>query len=121
MPNIVKVFNPNLIGYAYGDSLAEERFSQFNVAEVGALARDLPFMAKELVKRIKTDERVNVTEDWKVNCERKKTEFRSFSREKNYRKTYQLSSGLDDNHNDGFEYVLLAIVLRRHDRTGRKP
>lgn len=55
-----------MIGYAYDDALAEQRFSQFNVAEVGALSRDLPFMTRELVKRIKMDKRVNITEDWKV-------------------------------------------------------
>lgn len=66
IPNILKVFNPKLIGYAYGDSLAEQKFSQFNVAEVGALSRDAPFMTKELVKRIKMDKRVNLNEDWKV-------------------------------------------------------
>jgi hypothetical protein len=66
LPNILKVFNPKLIGYAYGDSLAEERFSQFNVAEVGALSKDTLFMTKELVKRIKMDKRVNLNDDWKV-------------------------------------------------------
>lgn len=66
VPNILKVFNPKLIGYAYGDAVAEQRFSQFNVAEVGALSRDLPFMTRELVKRIKNDERINITEDWKL-------------------------------------------------------
>ncbi|CAI6350811.1 unnamed protein product [Macrosiphum euphorbiae] len=66
LPNILKVFNPKLIGYAYGDALAEQHFSQFNVAEVGALSRDLPFMTRELVKRMKMDKRVNITEDWKL-------------------------------------------------------
>jgi len=60
------VFNPKLIGYAYGDSLANDKFSQFNVAEIGALSRDVPFMTKELVKRIKIDRRINLNEDWKV-------------------------------------------------------
>lgn len=55
-----------MIGFAYGDSVAGQRFSQFNVAEPGALSRDLPFMTKELVKRIKMDKRVNLNEDWKV-------------------------------------------------------
>lgn len=36
------------------------------MAEIGALSKDLPFMTKELVKRIKTDKRVNINEDWKV-------------------------------------------------------
>lgn len=67
LPNIIKEFNPKLIGYAYGDSLPQEKFSQFNVAEVGALSSDAPFMTKELVKRIKMDKRIKVNEDWKVN------------------------------------------------------
>lgn len=66
IPNILKVFNPKLFGYSYGDSLATQSFSQFNVAEPGALSRDLVFMTKELVKRIKADKRVNLNEDWKV-------------------------------------------------------
>ncbi|VVC30184.1 Hypothetical protein CINCED_3A016076 [Cinara cedri] len=66
IPNILKVFNPKLVGYSYGDSLAVQSFSQFNVAEPGAMSRDLPFMTKELVKRIKADKRVNLNEDWKL-------------------------------------------------------
>jgi len=66
IPNIIKEFNPKLIGYAHGDSLPEEKYSQFNVAEIGALSKDMPYMARELVKRIKNDKRVNINEDWKV-------------------------------------------------------
>lgn len=55
-----------MIGYAYGDSTSEDKFSQFNVAVVGALSKDTPFMTKELVKRIKMDRRININEDWKV-------------------------------------------------------
>ncbi|XP_050420647.1 phospholipase B1, membrane-associated-like [Adelges cooleyi] len=66
LPNILKVFNPKLFGYAYGDSLAEERGSQFNVGENGALSQDLFFMTREVVKRVKNDKRVNLTEHWKL-------------------------------------------------------
>ncbi|XP_050420252.1 phospholipase B1, membrane-associated-like [Adelges cooleyi] len=66
LPNILKEFNPKLFGYAYGDALAEQRGSQFNVAENAALSQDLFFMTRELVKRIKNDKRVNLTEHWKL-------------------------------------------------------
>lgn len=66
LPNILKAFNPNLIGYAFGVSQAQDVASQFNVAEIGALSQDLPFMTREFVKRIKIDKRVDFNEDWKV-------------------------------------------------------
>ncbi|KAL1117839.1 hypothetical protein AAG570_004154, partial [Ranatra chinensis] len=66
LPNILKVFNPNIIGYSLGDSLSHETKSQFNTAEIGAMARDLPFMARELVKRMKQDKRVDIKNDWKI-------------------------------------------------------
>ncbi|VVC30183.1 Hypothetical protein CINCED_3A001765 [Cinara cedri] len=66
IPNILKVFNPKLFGYARGNSVTLQKDSQFNVAEVGAVSRDLLFMTRELVKRIKMDKRVNLNEDWKL-------------------------------------------------------
>lgn len=66
MPNIIKQFNPNLVGYSLSDSLTHHRDSQFNVAEPGAMSRDIPYMATILVKRIRNDIRVNFNKDWKV-------------------------------------------------------
>lgn len=66
LPNIIKEFNPNLIGYAYGDGLSIFKASQFNTAEPIGMSQDIPFMAKELVRRIKNDPRVNFLKDWKV-------------------------------------------------------
>ncbi|XP_065222849.1 phospholipase B1, membrane-associated-like [Planococcus citri] len=66
LPNILKEFNPKLIGYALGDSFTHHRESQFDIAEIGAMSQDLPFMTRQLVKRIKKDRRVDFQNDWKL-------------------------------------------------------
>ncbi|XP_065360336.1 phospholipase B1, membrane-associated [Calliphora vicina] len=66
LPNILKEFNPDLYGYALRDGLSTERSSRFNVAELGAMSRDMPYMAKILVKRMKHDSHVNMTHHWKL-------------------------------------------------------
>ncbi|XP_076397697.1 phospholipase B1, membrane-associated-like isoform X2 [Megachile rotundata] len=66
LPNILKEYNPNLIGYALGDSLTSHSASQLNVAESGAMSRDMPFMAKYLVNRMKKDTRINMKKHWKL-------------------------------------------------------
>ncbi|XP_077262344.1 phospholipase B1, membrane-associated isoform X2 [Temnothorax americanus] len=65
LPNIIKEFNPNLIGYALGDSLTIHKASQLNVAEIGAESGDMAYMAEILVKRIKNDPRIDVQKHWK--------------------------------------------------------
>ncbi|EDW70386.1 phospholipase B1, membrane-associated [Drosophila virilis] len=66
LPNILKEFNPNLYGYSLRDGLSTDRASRFNVAELGAMSRDMPYMAKVLVKRMQRDPHVNMTRDWKL-------------------------------------------------------
>ncbi|KAK6633727.1 hypothetical protein RUM44_004334 [Polyplax serrata] len=66
LPNILKEFNPNLIGYSLGDALGHHKASQFNAAEPAAMSQDIYFMAKELVRRIKSDKRVDFKNDWKL-------------------------------------------------------
>lgn len=39
---------------------------KFNMAEIGAVSSDIPFMAKALVRRIKRDKRINFKRDWKM-------------------------------------------------------
>ncbi|XP_033213047.1 phospholipase B1, membrane-associated-like [Belonocnema kinseyi] len=65
IPNILKEFNPELIGYAKSDSFAFEEKSEFNLGTTGATSSDLPLMAERLVERIKTDSRVDVEKHWK--------------------------------------------------------
>ncbi|TDG51313.1 hypothetical protein AWZ03_002400 [Drosophila navojoa] len=66
LPNILKEFNPKLYGYSLRDGLSTDRSSRFNVAELGAMSRDMPYMAKVLVKRMRNDPHVNMTRDWKL-------------------------------------------------------
>lgn len=66
VPNLLKEFNPNLIGYSLGPSLSTDKMSQFNVAEGGTISKNMPYMAKVLVKRIKSDKRVDLVNDWKM-------------------------------------------------------
>ncbi|XP_026673230.1 phospholipase B1, membrane-associated-like isoform X2 [Ceratina calcarata] len=66
LPNILKEFNPKLVGYALGDSLTTHPKSQLDVAETGAMSRDMPFMAEYLVKKIKNDPRIDLKKHWKL-------------------------------------------------------
>ncbi|XP_075163549.1 phospholipase B1, membrane-associated [Haematobia irritans] len=65
LPNLLKEYNPNLYGYSLKDGLGREKSSRFNVAELGAMSRDMPYMAKILVKRMTNDPLVNMTHHWK--------------------------------------------------------
>lgn len=66
LPNILKEFNPKLYGYAIKDGISTDRSSRFDVAELAAMSRDMPHMAKVLVRRMQRDPRVNMTSDWKL-------------------------------------------------------
>lgn len=66
LPNVLKVFNPNLYGYSIANTLAKFRPARFNVAEPFALSQDMPYMAEVLVKRMKSDPKVNMTQHWKM-------------------------------------------------------
>uniref|UniRef100_A0A182WFB0 SGNH hydrolase-type esterase domain-containing protein n=1 Tax=Anopheles minimus TaxID=112268 RepID=A0A182WFB0_9DIPT len=66
LPNILKVFNPKLVGYSLGDAYPFHRDSQFNMAEIGAVSYDIPYMARAMVQRIRNDPRVDFKRDWKL-------------------------------------------------------
>ena len=66
IPNILKEFNPNLYGYSTQDGLSLDKSSMFNVAELGAMSRDVPYMSNILIQRIKSDQRVNFKNHWKL-------------------------------------------------------
>ncbi|XP_017773375.1 PREDICTED: phospholipase B1, membrane-associated-like [Nicrophorus vespilloides] len=67
VPNLLKVFNPNLVGFSTTySSITTQRSSQFNVAEGGAVSQDTPYMAKVLVTRILYDPRIDRNNDWKL-------------------------------------------------------
>uniref|UniRef100_A0A1Y9IW83 Phospholipase B1, membrane-associated n=1 Tax=Anopheles minimus TaxID=112268 RepID=A0A1Y9IW83_9DIPT len=66
LPNILKVFNPNLNGYVVADSLSTDRESRFDVAEIGGMSQDLPHQARNLIKRMQTDRTVDIKNHWKL-------------------------------------------------------
>lgn len=57
--NILWYVNSSFFFFLYIDS-------RFNVAELGAMSRDLPYMAKVLVQRLQYDPKVNMTSHWKL-------------------------------------------------------
>lgn len=66
LPNILKEYNPNLLGYSKHDAWTYHLDSQLNLAEIGASSADMPYMAKMLVQRIKMDKRINFKKSWKM-------------------------------------------------------
>jgi hypothetical protein len=66
LPNILKEFNPKLVGYSIGDSLGFMKDSKFNVAERRAMNKDLVFQAQLLIQRMKADHSVDFYKDCKV-------------------------------------------------------
>ena len=65
IPNILREFNPNLYGFSTNEGLSIQGTSKFNVAELGAMSRDMPHMAEVLVERMKSDQNVK-TDHWKL-------------------------------------------------------
>uniref|UniRef100_A0A8C5JYF0 Phospholipase B1, membrane-associated n=1 Tax=Jaculus jaculus TaxID=51337 RepID=A0A8C5JYF0_JACJA len=63
LPNILKKFNPSILGFSIGTG---EKTAGLNVAVEGARARDMPAQAHDLVKRIKDSPKINLEEDWKL-------------------------------------------------------
>ncbi|KOX78399.1 Phospholipase B1, membrane-associated [Melipona quadrifasciata] len=66
LPNILKEYNPKLIGYSYEDSISIDPGAELNVAEIGAMSIDMPYMAQHLVNKIKHDSRIDVNKHWKM-------------------------------------------------------
>ena len=89
VPNIIKEFNPNLYGFSIaGQAYSYERVSRFNVAEVGvrnkkkfyllkailnlfnfaskATASDTVHQARNIIKRMRNDPKVNMKKHWKL-------------------------------------------------------
>nr|KAF6430057.1 phospholipase B1 [Molossus molossus] len=63
LPNILKKFNPQVLGFSTG---TEKETAGLNVAVEGARARDMPAQARDLVERMKTSPEINLEKDWKL-------------------------------------------------------
>ncbi len=66
LPNILKEFNPKLYGYSLSSTNSTHKSPMFNVAEFGAKSKDTPHMAEVLIKRMQTDQRVDIKKHWKL-------------------------------------------------------
>ncbi|XP_063239303.1 phospholipase B1, membrane-associated-like [Bacillus rossius redtenbacheri] len=66
LPNILKEYNPRLIGYCDHDTWSQRKDSQFNVAEAMATSADMPRQARLLVERIVADPSVDMLRHWKM-------------------------------------------------------
>ncbi|XP_058066871.1 phospholipase B1, membrane-associated-like isoform X1 [Anopheles bellator] len=66
LPNILKEFNPQLYGYPTSDGLSSRKAALFNAAEGGAMSQDIPYQARNLVKRMLSDRHVDIANHWKV-------------------------------------------------------
>ncbi|XP_043603669.1 phospholipase B1, membrane-associated-like isoform X2 [Bombus pyrosoma] len=65
LPNILKEFNPKLVGYSLGDAISTDPAAQLNVAEPGTMSKDMTFMATYLVNKMKDDPRIDINKHWK--------------------------------------------------------
>ncbi|KAK2494982.1 hypothetical protein MC885_003702 [Smutsia gigantea] len=69
LPNILKKFNPSILGFSTG---TQEDTAGLNVAVKGARARDMPAQAWDLVERMKRSpdllnpQEINLEKDWKL-------------------------------------------------------
>ncbi|ENN79334.1 hypothetical protein YQE_04243, partial [Dendroctonus ponderosae] len=66
LPNILKEFNPNLKGYSTGTGEFLSSNAKLNVAFPVAADADALRQAKILIKKMKSDHRINMNEDWKM-------------------------------------------------------
>ncbi|KAM7352735.1 phospholipase B1, membrane-associated-like [Cochliomyia hominivorax] len=66
LPNILKVFNPNLYGFATGEVLTVDRNSHLNIAEPMIMSRDLLYQSNIFIARLKKDPHVDFRNHWKL-------------------------------------------------------
>ncbi|XP_063184728.1 phospholipase B1, membrane-associated [Chroicocephalus ridibundus] len=66
LANILREFNPSLIGYSIGTGKETTDNAALNQAVAGNRAEDVPAQVRRLVDRMKNDTRINLQTDWKV-------------------------------------------------------
>ncbi|KAG7211820.1 hypothetical protein KM043_011050 [Ampulex compressa] len=66
LPNLLKVFNPNLTGYSTGTGEFISTRAKFNIAFPVAATEDALHQARILVQRIKSDPKINAEKQWKL-------------------------------------------------------
>ncbi|XP_078256068.1 phospholipase B1, membrane-associated-like [Rhinoraja longicauda] len=66
LPNILREFNPSLVGYSTGVGRQHTQHASLNQAVAGSVSGELMPQVTELLKRMKNDSRINFQEDWKI-------------------------------------------------------
>ncbi|XP_030381203.1 phospholipase B1, membrane-associated [Scaptodrosophila lebanonensis] len=67
LPNILKVYNPNLYGYAVDNSLVvNHNMARLNIAEPMIMSHDLPFQARVFIDLLRRDPHVDMDRHWKL-------------------------------------------------------
>ncbi|XP_065487748.1 phospholipase B1, membrane-associated [Caloenas nicobarica] len=66
LPNILREFNPSLIGYSIGTGRQNTDNASLNQAVAGNRAEHVPAQVRSLVDRMKNDTRINFQTDWKL-------------------------------------------------------
>ncbi|XP_017600319.1 PREDICTED: phospholipase B1, membrane-associated isoform X3 [Corvus brachyrhynchos] len=66
LPNILREFNPSLVGYSIGTGRENSKNAAFNQAVAGARADGVPEQVRKLVDLMKNDSRINFQNDWKL-------------------------------------------------------
>ncbi|KFV08609.1 Phospholipase B1, membrane-associated, partial [Pterocles gutturalis] len=66
LANILREFNPSLIGYSTGTGKEATDNAAFNQAVAGDRAENVPAQVRRLVDRMKNDTRINLQTDWKL-------------------------------------------------------
>ncbi|PAA60056.1 hypothetical protein BOX15_Mlig010946g1 [Macrostomum lignano] len=66
LPNIIRHKQTNLYGYSTGNGNVISSVARLNVAEPGKLASDMPSQAESLVRKLKSDSKVDFNNDWKL-------------------------------------------------------
>ncbi|KAL4648972.1 phospholipase B1, membrane-associated-like [Arapaima gigas] len=66
IPNILRQFNPSLTGFSEGTGKQTNPKAFLNQAVAGATSEDMLGQVRILVNKMKNDERINFSADWKV-------------------------------------------------------
>lgn len=67
LPNILKVFNPKLYGYATGNALVvNHQISHLSIAEPMVMSHDLLYQARVLIDLLQRDPHVDMQQHWKL-------------------------------------------------------
>lgn len=66
LPNIIRKYNPNVKGFSIKTGRETSSNANLNAAITGAIAKDMPGQARNLVEKMKADSSIDFENDWKL-------------------------------------------------------